>query len=48
MIKNVNETVLEPRDFLSDQCYHYDAKTKTLETGLKYADKVKQKKGGAR
>ena len=48
MIKNVNETVLEPRDFLSNQCYHYDAKSKTLETGLKYADKVKQKKGGAR
>ena len=48
MIKNVNETVLEPRDYLSDQCYHYDAKSKTLETGLKYADKVKQKKGGAR
>ena len=48
MIKNVNETVLEPRDFLSDQCYHYDAKTKVLESGLKYADKVKQRKGGAR
>ena len=48
MIKNVNDTVLEPRDFLSDQCYHYDAKTKVLETGLKYADKVKQRKGGAR
>ena len=48
MIKNVNETVLKPRDFLSNQCYHYDAKTKTLETGLKYAEKVKQKKGGAR
>ena len=48
MIKNVNETVLEPRDFLSNQCYHYDAKSKTLETGLKYADKIKQKKGGAR
>ena len=48
MIKNVNETVLEPRDFLSNQCYHYDAKSKTLETGLKYAQKVQQKKGGAR
>ena len=48
MIKNVNETVLEPRDYLSDQCYHYDAKTKTLEAGLKYADKIKQRKGGAR
>lgn len=48
MVKNVNETVLETKDFLSDQCYHYDAKAKVLETGLKYADKVKQRKGGAR
>ena len=48
MVKNVNQTVLEPRDFLSDQCYHYDAKTKVLETGLKYAQKVQQRKGGAR
>ncbi len=48
MVKNVNETVLEAKDFLSDQCYHYDAKAKVLETGLKYADKVKQKKGGVR
>ena len=47
MIKNVNETVLEPRDFLSNQCYHYDAKTKVLETGLKY-DKAKEKKAGTR
>ena len=48
MVKNVNETVLEARDFLSDQCYHYDTKTKVLETGLKYAQKVQQKKGGVR
>ena len=48
MIKNVNETVLEPRDILSAQCYHYDAKNKVLETGLKYANKVQQRKGGAR
>ena len=48
MIKNVNETVLEPRDILSAQCYHYNAKTKVLETGLKYAQKVQQRKGGAR
>ena len=48
MIKNVNETVLEPRDLLSEQCYHYDAKTKVLESGLKYAAKVQQRKGGAR
>ncbi len=48
MIKNVNETVLEPRDILASQCYHYDAKTKVLETGMKYAQKVQQRKGGAR
>ena len=48
MIKNVNETVLEPRDILSAQCYHYDAKTKVLETGLKHAAKIQQKKGGTR
>ena len=48
MIKNVNETVLEPRDLLSSQCYHYDAKAKVLETGLKYAERVQQRKGGAR
>ena len=48
MIKNVNETVLEAKDFLSDQCYHYDAKARVFETGLKYAEKVKQKKGGVR
>ena len=48
MIKDVNETVLEPRDILSGQCYHYDAKTKVLETGLKHAAKTQNRKGGAR
>jgi hypothetical protein len=48
MIKNVNETVLEPRDILSAQCYHYDAKAKLLETGLNYAKRTQQRKGGAR
>ena len=48
MIKNVNETVLEPRDILASQCYHYDAKSKVLETGLKYNARVQQRKGGAR
>lgn len=47
MIKNVNETVLEPRDLLSSQCYHYDAKTKKLEIGVKY-DKTKIMKAGTR
>lgn len=48
MIKNVNETVLEPRDVLAAQCYHYDAKAKLLETGLNYAKRTQQRKGGAR
>jgi len=48
MIKNVNETVLEPRDILSAQCYHYDAKAKVLETGLNYAQRTQQRKGGVR
>ncbi len=48
MIRNVNETVLEPRDILASQCYHYDAKAKVLETGLKYNARVQQKKGGTR
>lgn len=48
MIRNVNETVLEPRDILSAQCYHYDAKTKVLETGLNYAQRTQQRKGGVR
>ncbi len=48
MIRNVNETVLEPRDILASQCYHYDAKTKVLETGLNYAQRTQQRKGGAR
>ena len=48
MVKNVNETVLEPRDVLSAQCYHYDAKAKVLETGLCYAQRTQSRKGGAR
>ena len=48
MIKDVNETILSPRDRLSEQCYHYNAKTKTLENGLKHDNKVKEKKAGAR
>ena len=48
MVKNVNETVLEPRDYLANQCYHYDAKEKKLETGLSYAKRTQSRKGGAR
>ena len=48
MVRDVNATVLGPRDFLSDQCYHYDAKKKVLETGIKFDNKAKAKKAGAR
>ncbi len=48
MVKNVNETVLEARDYLSDQCYHYDAKKKVLETGINYAKRTQNRKGGTR
>lgn len=48
MIKNINETVLETRDILATQCYHYDAKTKVFETGLSYAQRTQQRKGGTR
>lgn len=34
MIRNVNETVVEPRDFLSDHVYHFSERTHTLETGI--------------
>ena len=47
MIKDVNENVLSPRDRLSEQCYHYNAKNKKLETGIKY-DKTLEKKAGVR
>ena len=36
MIRDVNKSVLEPRDILSEQCYHFDAIEKTLTTGLDY------------
>jgi len=47
MIKDVNENVLSPRDRLSEQCYHYNAKNKKLEAGIKY-DKALEKKAGVR
>lgn len=42
MVRDVNATVLEPRDFLSDQCYHYDAVEKSFTTGLDYEKGVKK------
>lgn len=44
MVKNVNETVLEPRDLLSNQCYHYDAIEKKFTFGAEHArEKAEQK-----
>ena len=37
MIRDVNKNVLNPRDILSDQCYHYDAENKMTETGLEFS-----------
>ena len=37
MIRDVNKNVLNPRDILSNQCYHYDAKAKMTETGLEFS-----------
>ncbi len=36
LVKKVNKTIIEPRDYLADQCYHFDAKKKKFETGIKY------------
>ena len=41
MIEDVNKTVLNPRDILSHQCYHYDAENELFETGLDYARRTK-------
>ena len=41
MIEDVNSNVLNARDILSSQCYHYDAKTKALETGMDYVRRTK-------
>ena len=48
MIRDVNKNTLKPKDRLSSQCYHYDAKTKKLEQGLKFDKRIKEKKVGAR
>ena len=48
MIRDVNKNTLKPKDRLSSQCYHYDAKTKKLEQGLKFDKSNKEKKVGAR
>ncbi len=36
LIRHVNDNDVGPRDFLSNQCYHYNAITKELTTGLEY------------
>lgn len=44
MVKQVNATVVGEKDFLSDQCYHYDAKSKVLESGIKYEKRLNRDK----
>lgn len=38
MVQNVNKTVLSPRDFLSDQCYHIDGQTLEFLSGEEYVN----------
>ena len=38
MIKETNATVVSSKDRLGDQCYHYDAEAKVLQTGLDYSE----------
>ena len=40
MIKDVNDNVLDPRDILSYQAYHYDAKEQLIEVATDYEARV--------
>ena len=40
MVRDVNNNVLNPRDLLADECFHYDAKNQLLETGLEYKERT--------
>ncbi len=42
MVNEINSTVLDAREFLSDHVYHYDAKAKVLEIGTDYDDRLKE------
>ena len=45
MIKDVNETILNPRDRLSEQCYYYNTKNKKLVVGVNHDRGVKHNTG---
>lgn len=40
MVRDVNTNVLNPRDILADECFHYDSKNQLLETGLDYKERA--------
>ena len=40
MVRDVNTNVLNPRDILADECFHYDSKNQLLETGLDYKERT--------
>lgn len=43
IVQEVNEKELDPRDFLSDNVYHYDHKEKIFELSEKYVDRMRYK-----
>lgn len=40
MVISVNSSVLDPKDKLSDNVYHYDVEAKLFETGEKYVNRI--------
>lgn len=40
MVTSVNADVLDPKDKLTDNVYHYDAEAKIFETGEKYVNRI--------
>lgn len=42
MVQEVNRTVVDPEDFLSDQVYRYDAKEQVLECGATYLERMQE------
>lgn len=46
MIREINSTQVSPEERLSDQCLHYDTKTRQFSIGTDHDDKIQQKKVG--
>ena len=43
MVEDVNNTILDPRELLSYNVYHYDHKEKIFELGEKYEARIAAK-----